>query len=395
MAAKKKSDRMPEELFLEEATRAGRCIKTRISMRALGKPDTRFQARVEHLDKTHVSRLEQQLLPGDDGKKGDTFPVVVFCDPEKTRYVLADGFHRHDAYRNANRDDIPASQVTSDNPEQEALEFCVMCNRLAVKTRTKEDIRKAVAMMIENEKTRIWGNTTIARHVKCSIGLVASVRVELKTKNGVDIPDFCVSASGKTTPYFYAKPNGVPTVGRSRNSRCSVITVDGKKLIVDSKTDARSVAAAIKEKRNSVSRVCNPHLASKNDGFFISRGIKSEPLDQTGSSPDFFMARRMGSFIFSRCDIRNGGDLRTAIGHVRQAWLSTGRQYQMVVMCDTAVAPELITEIFSREDGVLFMTPDELVEALGGHAGGQAPDATDDPLVAMGIGEPAELHPVG
>lgn len=130
----------PDEVFLEEALRSGKAIKTEISMKALGKPDVQFQARVIHLDMTHVHRLSMNLE-----NQGFLAHVVVFRDT-KGKLCLADGFHRHECYRKAGKAAIPAYQVTGDR--NEAIEFAAMCNRQNCLGRTKDDERKAIKMLL-------------------------------------------------------------------------------------------------------------------------------------------------------------------------------------------------------------------------------------------------------
>src|SRR3954466_13164339 len=105
----KKVELFPDEQFIQDAMRSQRCSIQELSMKALGTPDTAYQAREVHLDINHVRMLEG-IARDNDGKLG---PVVVFSAVEGkvTRYILADGFHRHAALTNMRAKSIRAYVV--------------------------------------------------------------------------------------------------------------------------------------------------------------------------------------------------------------------------------------------------------------------------------------------
>src|SRR5581483_7539442 len=203
MSAAKRVERLPEELFLAESFRLGRAVKTSLSLKAIGDPDYRFQAREESapgqpLDLGHVSRLQALLKD-----VGDLYPIVVFHNPARGRHLIADGFHRFEAYRREGRDSIPAYQVEGD--ESDALDYCTSCNRLALLIRSRKDIRKAVQMLLAEDHWFRREDKDIATHVGCGPITVSSARRAFCEDKGIPVPTIDVqNPYGGTT---YGVPN--------------------------------------------------------------------------------------------------------------------------------------------------------------------------------------------
>lgn len=373
MSAAKKLERMPEELFLEEAMRGGRCVKTRISMKAIGKPDTKYQARVEHLDLGHVSRLEAMLIPGDDGKPGDTFPLVVFCDRKASRFILADGFHRHEAYRRARRDSVPAYQVTSDDPEREALEYCTMCNRLALKTRTKEDAKKAIEMLLANDTWKYRSDSWIGDHVGCDRTTVRRIRAIL-IANGQDRPEYIEAKSGELFRYGSAERLPREAVPRpyKRHGHSSGFRVYQKGRCFTGRTP-----------NDVLARIANVEVR---EHLRLDSDKKDNENRQLDRQAFYNFASKMGfTSVFGRtmshlykhisCYHRPGMVCATTNFADRSFAMAThslmlGRQKasdsdaRMIVVCYIQDGPSRLIEL-ARQAGFEFMTPDELIAAIG------------------------------
>ncbi len=150
-------------------------------MKALGKPDLSLQARVNHLDMTHVHRLSAILE-----SQNVLAPVIIFCD-KKGKLWLADGFHRHECYRKARKEAIPAYQIEGERLE--AIEFATMCNRHTCLGRTREDIRKAIYMVFEMSQWFNRADEWIAVHIGCGAGTVSRARYDFCKSRSRPIPE--------------------------------------------------------------------------------------------------------------------------------------------------------------------------------------------------------------
>ncbi|WP_165073298.1 ParB N-terminal domain-containing protein [Paludisphaera rhizosphaerae] len=182
----KKASQFADERIIEEKRRDGLVRTEEVSMKAVD-ADTRFQARVEHLDLGHVAYLESVVR---DGR--ELTPISLF-DLGKAKMVIGDGIHRHDAYRRAGRPSIPAMVIHG--TEQDALEFAAAANQRASLRRKREDIRKAAFMLFGNG----WLNRTtgvIADHIGTTPGSVLKWRAEYASQTGEAIPDVVEGFNG-------------------------------------------------------------------------------------------------------------------------------------------------------------------------------------------------------
>ena len=184
MSALPKPELTPDEQFIMQAVQDGRAKRIDVSMKAIGTPDVKLQARVTHLDTNHCHRLDKarQLT-------GALAPIVLFRGGKPEKLYLGDGHHRHWVYRNANLPTIPAWVIDSSNPELEALEFATMCNREMCLGRTEDDVRRAVIMLLENPIWWLRSNTWIGEHVGCSTTMVSRIRIWFCGEFGKELPD--------------------------------------------------------------------------------------------------------------------------------------------------------------------------------------------------------------
>lgn len=196
MGAAKKLEKLPEEKYIEDRLRDGTCVRQDFSMKALGKPDTAYQARVEHLDIGHAKRFADHLEEG-----GQLWPVVVFVAyiGAKMRAILADGFHRHHAYAHCKRPSIPAYVITvpADQLEHEARLYSSMCNQLAVKTRSDEDKVKAIEMLLSDPLCREWSQNKIALHCGVEKKTARRICANYRSKENISNPDFVIGIDGE------------------------------------------------------------------------------------------------------------------------------------------------------------------------------------------------------
>jgi hypothetical protein len=179
-----------DEQYLADALRDGIAVKRELSMDALGVPDVSLQARVVHLDEAHVERLRESLR-----EMGALRPVVVFRCEGNGRLWVADGFHRHEAYRREKLTAIPAYLV--EGGHREALKFSTMCNRTCCLARSMDDMRKAAEMLFADEEWSRKSDSLIGEHIGISHTSINRWRSDFYLKTGRKPPEAMVTKQGR------------------------------------------------------------------------------------------------------------------------------------------------------------------------------------------------------
>lgn len=169
----------PDEAFLQTAVKKGQAFLQELSMKSLGKPDAALQCRVQHLDIGHVRRLS---AIHDD--TGNIAPIVVFEDPVSGSRWLADGFHRHRMLQIKKAESIWAYVVKGTRTD--ALVFATMCNRQLCLPRTREDIKKAILMLMEEANWLRKPAKDVAAHVGTTETTVTKYRLQFCQERDID-----------------------------------------------------------------------------------------------------------------------------------------------------------------------------------------------------------------
>src|SRR5215471_8276438 len=102
-------------------------------------------------------------------------PIEVYYD--ETAHWLADGFHRLQAAKQADRDSIAAT--IHPGGQREALLHALSANDTHGYRRTDMDRRHAIELMLADPEWQAWSNREIARQCRVSEFLVRTVRQEL------------------------------------------------------------------------------------------------------------------------------------------------------------------------------------------------------------------------
>jgi hypothetical protein len=360
MSTAKKMDLAPDEVYLQAALKEGRATVQQVSMKALGKPDTAFQARVNHLSMDHVHRLA-----GCYDLDGKLSPVVIFraVEGRKTRMILADGFHRHEVHR---RKGVPAIRayvidVAMDRIEHEAKLFATMCNQVTLLARTREDIRKAIEMLFEDQECRDWSDTKIARHCGTGHQTVASLRMSYCERNNIKIPDRVIGSNGKSMPYKTSKTTGVPAI--TKNPQGNLFSVVGKTYVPlgrDPKMAEEKLSRIIDSKKQKRTVVRIDGLQS----FLTHRGIYAETITgQDRHLPGLGGLKGRG-FILVTTTFDNADAVPTVFGRVFLLHELVGNpQARKIVVCYSEDGPQETISL-ARKLGVEFLNPDELLSSI-------------------------------
>jgi hypothetical protein len=124
------------------------------------------------IDLLHVRRLEEQI---EDGHELE--PAVVFHDGEF--FWMADGFHRWHAHKNQEQPTIAA--LVHQGSRREAVLYSVGANadHKPALPRSREDKRRAVMTLIQDEVWGQWSDREIARRCKVNNATVSRIRASL------------------------------------------------------------------------------------------------------------------------------------------------------------------------------------------------------------------------
>ena len=125
------------------------------------------------LDEATIELYAEALRDPDQAHR---FPAsTVFYDEARKVYLLADGFHRHEAYRRlAWKSTIKVNVIAG--TKRDARIFAAGANTTHGLNRTNADKRRAVQMLLDDEEWRQKSDRAIAEHCRVSNHLVAEVR---------------------------------------------------------------------------------------------------------------------------------------------------------------------------------------------------------------------------
>jgi FtsZ-binding cell division protein ZapB len=133
------------------------------------KIDQKFQAR-SRINLQVVKEYEESIIDG-----ASMPPIMVVQTPDE--YVIVDGFHRLQAYRNLGRDRIEAEVITGDLDA--ALRNAISANQTHGLQRSREDKLRAVTMALEDFELSCDSDRVLGKLCGVSHTFVASVREQL------------------------------------------------------------------------------------------------------------------------------------------------------------------------------------------------------------------------
>ncbi|MBR8838615.1 MAG: ParB-like nuclease domain-containing protein, partial [Stigonema ocellatum SAG 48.90 = DSM 106950] len=120
----------------------------------------------------HIKLLEDQMEEGQQLE-----PVIVFYDGEF--YWLADGFHRWYAHRNQQEEAIAC--IIHQGANRDAVLYSVGANadHKPALPRSREDKRRAVMTLLNDQEWKEWSDREIARQCKVHHNTVSKIRASL------------------------------------------------------------------------------------------------------------------------------------------------------------------------------------------------------------------------
>ena len=145
-------------------------------------------------------------------RNGAQFPPIIVFRSKDQVYYLADGFHRHAAAVTAGLDEINCDVFGGER--RDAILFGVSANATHGQRRTREDVNRAIGMMLKDSEWGRWTNSAIAKQVNCDHKTVAARRAELEAAGEIEPLDVRVAADGRLmdTSKIGDGPQESPTV---------------------------------------------------------------------------------------------------------------------------------------------------------------------------------------
>lgn len=327
------------------------------------KVDHSIQSRVE-TSKEYEREFAEAML------RGDQFPAItVFFDGRY--YWLADGFHRFGATKQASRVNPKLSGIRAEvrnGTRRDAVVFSAGANIKFSIPRTRNDIRKAVRMLLADDEWFAKSNSVIAKHVGTRSPAIAKYRGEYCAETGKAIPEVVTTSNGRQ---FKADRSSSPKVTEYKGRRGKPafrVCINGKqRYLGTNKDEAERRAEEIRsQEANPASTASVEQLRQMTQDKIVRRGFVcgypnlGRRLSLLGLCGDGWVA----SFVESE----EPKDLQLAIGRAMLLAVAfAGTTRQCVISGFAAKHDKLIA--LGEKLGVEFLTPDELVASLKGEHG--------------------------
>lgn len=143
-------------------------------------------------------------------KEGVVFPpIVTYYDGAE--YWLADGFHRLAAAERAGHSAIDCE--IRQGTRRDAILYSVGANANHGLQRTRDDVRRAIDLLLRDDEWRGWSDSAIAGKVGCNHKTVGSRRAELVAAGEIEDSGIRKTANGRVmdTSKIGDGPSEVPT----------------------------------------------------------------------------------------------------------------------------------------------------------------------------------------
>lgn len=279
-------------------------------------------------------------------------PIVVFDDGRTLR--IADGFHRVDAYSQASRGDPRFEHVRAEirpGTKRDALIFSAGANQTKTYLkRTKDDLKRAVSMLLDDEEWRLKSVGEIRKHIglgsdATALRYILAYHAERK----IPIPDFRVNT------------NGFRVGSRPKRSGAG----EHKSYKIRSEPNGTPIIQRI-SRAGIPNRACIESDAPCFPGLFGRRG-------------DAWVATWSG--------FESPQEAANAVGRLVGLWRhinanepvsQDGRSFRAVVICDPKDGPQRVLDLY-RAGGIEFMTIEDFVASLKGETEPHAPSEPETP----------------
>lgn len=231
------------------------------------------------LNETTVADYREKL---EEDEEKEFPPVIVFYDG--ANYWLADGFHRHAAYRQAGRSTIPVE--VRQGTRRDAIFYSFGANASHGLPRSNEDKNRAVERMLQDPEWGSWTNRRIGRVCGVSHSFVNKLRNKLFGKEDGEVEGAEVETVSSAAPAKSGALQNFPESEAGRLSwiaQCSVWAEVNEVAAVPGLQ--KKVVEALNERRTVLELIGNSHNAT-NLVSIIEVGYLGEAPDGWPENPD-------------------------------------------------------------------------------------------------------------
>jgi predicted transport protein len=378
-AAKRLDGNYPDKQYLDKGEREGWVTVQEISMKRII-VDPAYQARDIptkspvgiSVNMNHV----KELAAIRDLNNGEFLaPIVVFLAPDG-RFLLADGFHRHEENRQRRGKSIRAFVVKSADHEHEARLFAAMCNQQLCLARTSADKRKAVELLFADQETWDWSDTRIAIHCGANSRSVMKYRADYMAKYNISAPTRTITSIGRKRIYKNIsdrrknKNNKLIGCKTKQGYIAFTKTIDGKCVYLGKTEEEAKLKLTVKlneiRKNRETGRIkINSNI---NYDFLACRGLSFNSTARRGGngSKNYLSGYHGHGLIYIITEFQDKRDVPAAVGSLRLLRLKMNMpDARLVVLCYPEDGPQDLIEL-ARQDGIEFFTPEGLVANLKG-----------------------------
>jgi hypothetical protein len=353
MSAARKMAHTREQKYIDDAIRERRCkLVEQFSVKALV-VDFSLQARVVPIDVKHVKWLAGLR---DMGHTLD--PVVAFEHPETHVVTLADGFHRWKEVLNRREITIRAYVIVGD--DHEAKLYSTMCNQVRSLGRNRDDLRKAVDILLGDSRCARWNDRMIADHVGIQPATVARYRAHYIQEHGLPLPPprkkpAPEKRSPVSSPESKAK---VPDYDLNPGEYGPARPRDEDTAEDLQRPSIRTFEPTIPARRQSLHKKALAH-------YFYTQGLVVQPSPTRGRHAALVQLDTLDgpNCVCAAVREKDNPMLHAAVARVLlyRAWQNSG--IRAVVLCYPDDYDAILLDQ-GRKLGVEFLTPEQLAESL-------------------------------
>jgi hypothetical protein len=331
--------------------------------------------KVDHALQSRVATsMEYQREFSEAMLRGDEFPPITVFEDAKGKYWLADGFHRYGARKIVAKSDRKFQGIRAEvrkGSRDDAMVFSAGANQKFSIPRTKEDIKKAIFMLLGIEDWQNKPIATLSSHVGCSNSTLRKYMVDYFNSRGLDIPKEIARIDGKTMRRRTSKdkPTLLEKSVNQGKSKEFWFKEKGRQIYLG--TDRVAADAKLSDfldnKKAARLSLTPAHMAN----FLAWRGFSFLPANLP--SPQYpGLSSRYGHGVVFTCEAldRNDypGSIKTrpfneAVGSILLSRQKLDPKARAVIVCyPEDILPTMLD--LGRQLGIEFLTPEEFVASL-------------------------------
>jgi hypothetical protein len=316
------------------------------------KVDRGVQSRVA-LNKEFAREFMEAML------RGEVFPPVdVFFDGK--RFWLADGFHRHDACRNARIQDICCR--VHYGSRRDAIIFSAGANQQFSVKRSREDVERAVTLLLEDDEWFHKTDSALSNHVGCGEETVRRIRINFCNGRGIPVPEWRVDDTGT---YRDTKRPARTDFGKRKIHQTKGGSFRAK--LLGRKVDlGRDRAKAQRKLDAMTSKIVADKLILRPDRlpyWFLSEGIVVKGSPGAAALRGIERTFHTDQIVAVTADLSRANEIYHAIGRLFMLREYLGGVRRMVCLCikEDGFSTQLD---LAQKLGIEFLTHEELADSL-------------------------------